>query len=218
VITVRGIVKRYGDDVVLDGLDLDLDEGGITALMGPNGSGKTTLARVLLGLAAPDGGTVRGLDGLRRAAVFQENRLCEELSAVANVRLVLDRRTPARAVADGLRAVGLAEEALDKPVAELSGGQRRRVALVRALLADADLVILDEPFTGLDAEAKAAALPFVQEHCRGRTTLLITHDPADAAFLGAPVVRLLPSRCLARLTDDDGRRAARARGDNGEIT
>ena len=190
MITLRGVTKRFGDQVVLDGLDLDLAEGRATALIGPNGSGKTTLARLLLGLAVPDGGVIAGLEGLRRTAVFQEDRLCEQFTAVGNVRLVLDRATAVSAVADELRRVGLGEDSLAKPVRDLSGGQRRRVAIVRALMVDADLSVLDEPFKGLDDAAKALVMSYVRERCAGRTMLLITHDRHEAEWFGAHVIEL----------------------------
>lgn len=190
MIAIRGLTKRFGDQVVLDALDLDLAEGRVTALMGPNGSGKTTLARLLLGLAVPDAGEIRGLDDRRRAAVFQEDRLCEQLTAARNVRLVLARTTDPSAVDDALRLAGLDGETLVKPVSELSGGQRRRVAIVRALMADADLLVLDEPFKGLDAEAKTLVMSYVRERCAGRTTLLITHDPAEAEWFGVRPIEL----------------------------
>lgn len=194
MIALRGVTRRFGDEVVLDHLDLDLVEGGITVLMGPNGSGKTTVARLLLGLAAPDEGTVSGVAGLRQAAVFQEDRLCEQLTAVGNVRLVLDRGARAATVQAELRRVGLDGESLVKPARDLSGGQRRRVAIVRALMADADLVVLDEPFKGLDAEAKTLVMAYVRERCQGRTTLLITHDPAEAEWFGIRPVELVRPR------------------------
>ena len=190
MITLRGITHRFGAELVLDGLNLTLEDGCVTALTGPNGSGKTTLARILLGLTAPDDGAVDGVDGARRAAVFQENRLCEQLSAVRNVRLVLPRSTPADVVVDELRRVGLDDESLTKPVRELSGGQRRRVAIARALLADADLVVLDEPFKGLDVDGKVQVMTWVRERCTGVTTLLITHDLAEAQWFEAEVVTL----------------------------
>ena len=165
MITLRGITHRFGDELVLDDLDLDLDEGRFVALTGPNGSGKTTLARILLGLTVPDAGEIHGIDRRRRAAVFQEDRLCEQLSAVRNVRLVLHRSTPADAVVAELRRVGLDDESLTKPVRDLSGGQRRRVAIVRALLADHDLVVLDEPFKGLDPDGKVQVMTWVRERC-----------------------------------------------------
>ena len=190
MIGLRAVTKRYGDRVVLDALDLALDGGAVTALLGANGSGKTTVGRLLLGLVAPDAGAVEGVAGLRRAAQFQENRLCEQLSAVGNVRLALGRAVPVAEVVAALRAVGLDDESVAKPVRALSGGQRRRVALVRALLPEADLVVLDEPFTGVDTSAKALSLAWAAQRLVGRTALLITHDEAEAAALGARVVRL----------------------------
>ncbi|WP_407342138.1 ATP-binding cassette domain-containing protein [Pengzhenrongella phosphoraccumulans] len=201
MITLRGVTLRFGEHVVLDGLDLDLAEGCVTALMGPNGSGKTTLGRLLLGLAVADVGTIHGLDGRRRAAVFQEDRLCEQLTAVDNVRLVLGRAAARSAVVAELGRVGLTGEELRKPVHKLSGGQRRRVAIIRALAAEADLVVLDEPFTGLDTEAKTRILGYVRERCDGRTVLLITHDRVEAEWFGARVVHLSSAHSSDRSTD-----------------
>jgi NitT/TauT family transport system ATP-binding protein len=188
-VSLRDVTRRFGQRTVLDGLNLALAPGQVTALMGPNASGKTTVARLVLGLDAPDTGRVLGREGLRFAAVFQEDRLCEHLDAVENLALVLERSERA-GIADALRDVGLDAEALTKPVRELSGGQRRRVAIARALVCESDLVVLDEPFTGIDVETKATLVTYVRERLRGRTALLITHDRLEAAQLGATVVRL----------------------------
>ena len=192
MISLRGISKRYGEQVVLDALDLDLPVAHVTTLMGPNGVGKTTLARLLLGLTVPDTGEIHGLAGLSRAAVFQEDRLCDQLTATGNLLLVLDRHTPVAEVEAELAAVGLDAESRAKPVRDLSGGQRRRVAIARALSTSADVLVLDEPFTGLDAAGRTLLQEYVRVRCAHRTTLLITHDQAEAQWFGDRVVRLTP--------------------------
>lgn len=192
MIAVSAVSKRFGDRTVFSGFSLTLPPGSVTAVLGANGSGKTTLGRLLLGLISPDSGEISGVAGLRRAAVFQDNRLAEHLTAVGNVRLVLPRSVPRAAVAAELGAVGLDDESLGVPVRELSGGQRRRVALVRGLLPEADLVVLDEPFTGLDADARTRTLEWTRSRLAGRTALLITHDPAEAEYFSASVLRLPP--------------------------
>lgn len=188
-VALRKVTRRYGELVVLDRFELELDEGRVTAVMGVNGSGKTTVARLVLGLDSPDGGRVDGLDGRRPAAVFQENRLCEHLSAVDNVRLVLDHPDQAH-VEEQLNRAGIPEEAFARPVRNLSGGQRRRVAIVRALAGDADLVVMDEPFTGIDTKSKGRLMDYVYERLESRTALLITHDSREAKRFGARVVKL----------------------------
>ncbi|GEL93967.1 ABC transporter ATP-binding protein [Cellulomonas composti] len=188
MIRLRGVGVRLGGRWVLRGLDLDLPVG-VVAVTGPNGVGKTTLGRVLLGLVVPDEGEVR-TDGCRRAAVFQEDRLCPHLDAVANVRLVLPRDVTRDAVRAELADLGLPDEAHDRPVRELSGGQRRRVAIARALLTDAPLVVLDEPLTGIDEDARGHVLDRVAQACAGRHTLLVSHDARDAERLGARLVGL----------------------------
>ena len=190
MITFASVTKTFGPLVVLRDLSLTLAPGTVTAVLGANGSGKTTLGRLLLGLDSPTSGTISGLSGLRGAAVFQDNRLAPHLTAVGNVRLVLPRSTPRAFVEDSLEAVGLTGPSLTKPARDLSGGQQRRVAIVRGVLAPSDVLVLDEPFTGLDTDAKAATLAWVRSRLDGRTTLLITHDPAEATFLDATVVRL----------------------------
>lgn len=189
-VEVRDVRHAYGENVVLDGLSATFPAGTVTAVLGANGSGKTTLGRLLLGLEEPAAGVVSVPAGVRRAAVFQDERLCEHLTAVGNVRLVLPRSVPRTHVEEALRAVGLVGAELTRPVRELSGGQRRRVAIVRALVGDAGLVVLDEPFTGLDDAARAATRTWVRERLAGRVGVLVTHDPDDVVWFGAREVRL----------------------------
>lgn len=185
-IRLDGVYKAYGNQQVLTGFSADLPTWGRVAVMGPSGAGKTTLARLVMGLERPDAGSILGTEGMRFACVFQEDRLCEGFTASDNVSLVLPR-TRWSEVEPALAELGLAGEDLTKPAGELSGGQKRRVALARAILAQADLVVLDEAFKGLDDENRQHAYDFVLRSfaARPRTLLLITHDVAEARALGA---------------------------------
>ncbi len=142
------VSKSFDGKPVLVNLSHSFPDGGISCVLGPSGCGKTTLLRILMGLLEPDSGRILGLPG-RCSAVFQEDRLIEHASALANVRIALKRDFPAGRIAEALSAVGLAD-AMAQPVRELSGGMKRRVAIVRALLSDAPLLLMDEPFRGLD--------------------------------------------------------------------
>ena len=142
-IVMHALCKSFGEKSVLRDVSGTLAAGCITGLMAPSGAGKTTLLRILMGLEQADSGRIDGLDGLRLSAVFQEDRLCDQLDGVSNLRLVTPSLSRAEA-RNALEAVGLAD-CIGQPTRELSGGQRRRVAILRGLLADYDLLILDEP-------------------------------------------------------------------------
>lgn len=187
-IVVHDLQKRYGKLTVLNGFSAVFPAGEITCIMGRSGCGKTTLLRLLLGLEKPSGGEITGLPA-RMSAVFQQDRLCEELSAFGNVRLVAPRRT-ADEIRAALSALLLDGEAQTKPVSELSGGMRRRVAIARALLAESELILMDEPFKGLDEGTRETVITYVKEMTVGRTVILVTHDEEDAAALSARVVRM----------------------------
>ena len=253
-IRIDGLVKRYGDygeHVVFNNFCADIPKGSATAVMGPSGSGKTTLFRILAGLESPDGGTIHGLEGARISAVFQEDRLCEYMSAAGNIRLVqpagLYRPRKARRFTSGfgasaadsgssgsfapgagpcgfsaagsgssgssapgaghsgffvpdtgaaLAAFGL--PAAPAPVSSWSGGMKRRASLLRALLADWDVLFLDEPFKGLDEDTRATVIREVKKLTEGRTVILITHDPREAEMLGCSgIIRLASSNLTA---------------------
>ncbi len=187
-IQVLNLTKRYGDLTVLDGFCATFATGVTTALMGRSGCGKTTLLRLLMGLERPDSGEIIGLPD-RISAVFQEDRLCEEFTAVENVKIAAPRRS-ADEITALLAALLLDSEAISKPVSSLSGGMRRRVAIARALLAEGDLLLLDEPFKGLDDVTRETVIAVIREKAAGRTTILVTHDETDATALSARVVRM----------------------------
>lgn len=170
-IRVEGLCKSYCGKPVLRDFSAVFGPG-ITGIAAPSGGGKTTLLRLLLGLESPDAGTIQGADR-RWAAVFQENRLVEEFSAAANLRLVLGELPPEAA---GLLArLGLALED-PQPLRTWSGGMKRRLALARALLAPSDALALDEPFTGLDVENRVRCLALIREAGQEKPVLLATHQ------------------------------------------
>lgn len=181
-IMIQDLCKAFDGKQVLRDFSAVLPAGQVTGLMAPSGTGKTTLLRILMGLETPDRGTITGLRGLRLSAVFQEDRLCANLDPVSNLRLVtpsLDWETAEAALA----AVGLTD-CLHQPARELSGGMCRRVAILRALLAEYDVLFLDEPFKGLDSETKKTVMADTRRRCAGRTVLFVTHDPTELAAMG----------------------------------
>lgn len=176
MIKLRDIDVAFAKQSVLKGFCADIPTDGNTAIFGASGSGKTTLLRVLLGLQKPDSGVVTGAEKLRMSAVFQEDRLLPWLTARENVALVAD---PGCADAH-LAALGLAE-AMHAMPAQLSGGMKRRVAIARALAFGGDMLLLDEPFNGLDAEAKSVAARAILAN--GRPVVVITHNRDEAKLL-----------------------------------
>lgn len=190
MITLNEVSKRYGEQAVLRGVSAVFTQGETVCIMGVSGAGKTTLCRLIMGLESPDSGQVLGAENMRFACAFQEDRLCPQLTAPANVRFACGQIDNARLQA-AFAAVGLTAEDCEKPVQELSGGQSRRVALVRAMLANADAVLLDEPFKGLDAAARAQAAQFIKAQQNNRLLLCVTHDAEDATALSARIFTLI---------------------------
>ena len=195
-ITLSNICKAYGERRVLRGVTLDIPQG-VTCLMGPSGCGKTTLLRILTGLEAPDCGEITGVPA-RIAMVFQEDRLVDSLTVRANLRLALGAGyDPADAQAL-LNELDL-PDALRRTVGELSGGMKRRVALVRAMAADSEIVLLDEPFTGLDSRNSKKAAEYILSEQRGRTVISVTHDMEMCKMLGAGICLLTSGKAVATI-------------------
>ena len=187
IMTLHNVSASYDGREVLSDLSLDIPARRITAVIGPSGCGKTTLLRIILGLEQPDHGTIQG-QVRPVSAVFQENRLFEDFSALSNAAVVCpkgDRQEAAR----HLTALGLADS-LSLPVRALSGGMKRRVSIARAVLAPGPLLVLDEPFTGLDRTTKKVVLDYLKRYTQGRTLLLVTHDPAERDALAHSTLQM----------------------------
>ena len=184
-IEVKDVSKSFDRKEVLKDFNLNIEEEHSYVITGPSGCGKTTLLRIILGLESPDKGTVKLLGDYKYpyincGCVFQEDRLCEEYDAITNVTMV-SKKVFKQTVREELLKL-LPEDALSKPVKELSGGQRRRVAIVRACAIPSDILIMDEPFTGLDEEARQKAIAYIRDK-QGKGALVITaHDTKGLEF------------------------------------
>ena len=185
---ISHLTKRFGEKTLFEDLDLTLTAPAV--LWAPSGWGKTTLLRILMGLEKPTSGTVQGVGKV--SAVFQEDRLCPQLTAVENVALVLPgpmNQYKKQIMAD-FQQIGLDGAALSLPARKLSGGQKRRAALLRALWAESDTLLLDEPFTGMDPETMKKAAALLKARCQDRNVLLATHDREAIEALGWEVIEL----------------------------
>ena len=221
-LTLRSVTKSYDGQPVLSDLSLEFSSGTFYCLMAPSGNGKTTMFRLILGLEKPDSGVIlfgtsagdtgnndikassgtvsksdpcriRGMRPLI-SAVFQENRLLEGYTAIENLRFALGKRYSSEALTAYLLRL-LPEDALNKPVCEFSGGMKRRLSLLRALLVPFDLLILDEPFNGLDSENRKKAAALVRNRAQDKILLFAAHTQEDAALLGAEILCPFDSYC-----------------------
>ena len=195
-VRARQVSKRFGANVILDRLDLDIRPGEFVALLGRSGSGKTTLLRALAGLDQISSGTLDVPSA--RAAVFQEPRLMPWKRAWRNVTLGLDISQPRERARQALQEVGLAHRENAWP-ATLSGGEAQRVALARALVREPQLLLLDEPFAALDALTRIRMHQLILDLWRRHkpSVLLVTHDVDEAVLLADRVLVLDQGRIAA---------------------
>lgn len=210
-LTCRGVVKRFGPTVAVDGAGLEVEQGHVMALLGPSGCGKTTLLRLIAGFEAPDAGEIE-LDGRllnaantfippekrRVAMVFQDFALFPHMNAGANIAFGLPRGADKRGrVAELLALVGL--QGLESRLPhQLSGGQQQRVALARALASEPSVILLDEPFSNLDPSIRARVREEVKQliHAIGITALFVTHDQEEALSVAQEVAVMMDGRVL----------------------
>lgn len=189
MIEIKHITKKYDDYTVFSDFSMEIQEGEVLCLMGKSGRGKTTLLRMLMGLEQPDTGSITGLTDKRISVVFQEDRLLPGFTVRQNLYSVCDDALQQERMMGILTALGL-DAWIDREVSVLSGGMQRRVAICRALLVPYDLLILDEPFRGLDDKTKEITIKLVLEEKKGRTILLSTHDAKECERMGGKILNL----------------------------
>jgi NitT/TauT family transport system ATP-binding protein len=182
MVELKNIYKSF-DKSVLSDFSATFPKG-ITCVMGASGSGKTTIANIIAGFVKPESGEIIGVENKKIAMVFQEDRLLEWESALTNVLFVKDSRERA---AELLTQAKLGDS-LHKKIAEFSGGMKRRVCLCRALIAEYDILILDEPFKGMDNELKPQIMEMVRS-VNDKIIICITHDPSEAEFMCGGIVK-----------------------------
>ena len=184
-LVISHVYKDFGRGPVLRDVSLTVRQGETVCLMGPSGLGKTTLLRCVAGLERPESGSITGVPE-RLGYVFQEDRLLDGLTATANIRAPHGRMRGAELAAflarerAALASVGLPVDA--RPVRELSGGQRRRVSILRCALADADALFFDEPLKGMDDATVGRVMAFLLPEMEGRTVFWVTHDERELAW------------------------------------
>ncbi|MEJ2760733.1 MAG: ABC transporter ATP-binding protein [Gammaproteobacteria bacterium] len=221
MLALQNISKRFGDHVAVQPLSLTVEKGGTTVLIGPSGCGKSTILRMIIGLVRPDSGTVffdgtavvmQNLASVRRRIgyVIQDGGLFPHMTARENVTVMArhlrwSKPRIADRVTELARLVKLEVDLLGRYPAELSGGQRQRVSLMRALMLDPEVLLMDEPFAALDPMIRFDLQRDMKSVFRqlGKTVLFVTHDLGEAAYLADTLVLLREGRVVQQGTYRD---------------
>ena len=201
MIKLENICKSYDEKHVLDNIMAEFPDDSITCIMGESGAGKTTLVRIIAGLENADRGTVSGAGVV--SFDFQEDRLINDISAADNIMLVLDKndfgghdkKTMRKIINENLAEV-LKDYPSDKSTGTYSGGMKRRVCLVRAMMKKSDTVILDEPFSGMDEETKILAAEYIKKQRDGRICIVVTHEKSDSGLLDGGIYLLTTDKAV----------------------
>ena len=184
MIRFENVTKSF-EHKVIDAVSFEIKNGERFGIFGISGIGKTTLINLILGLEKEDSGNIYK-DFSKASVIFQEDRLIDEISAFDNLKIVNDN---ARLIEETLGILNI--EDLKTPIAKFSGGMKRRVAIARALIFDGDILIMDEPFAGIDEDNKNIAIDLIKKKFAGKTIILVSHDKDDMAKFDIPLENVL---------------------------
>lgn len=187
ILMIKEITKSYGKQKVLENISFNLNESERICIYGKSGIGKTTLLRIIAGLEKADSGKITFVGKV--SMVFQEDRLLENTDVYTNLYCVLGSRFDKAEVDMHLKEVGL-EGAGNKIVSELSGGMKRRVAIVRCMMKSSEIILLDEPFKGLDTILKDNIIRYVVKYLNGRAVIMVTHDISEVEKIQAEIIEI----------------------------
>ena len=180
---LKNICKSFDGKTVLHDVSIKIEKGETVLITGASGRGKTTLLRIMMGLTPPDSGELHNI-GKSIAAVFQEDRLPNDFTPYVCVKMTAPHGISKETILSNIA------DCANKPVSQLSGGMRRRVAIIRAVVCNADTVFFDEPFTGLDRDTKLKTIEYIKRHTQGKTLVFVSHDAEDETLLQARKIRI----------------------------
>jgi len=172
MINVDKLTVKYGEKEVLKEFSCEITKGDVNIVTGKSGSGKTTFLNVIMGLNKDYSGSILGLEDKKISSVFQEDRLIDDMSVLKNLTIVnndIERITEAMIAFD-------MDSSINEKVFELSGGMKRRIAIIRALIIEFDILILDEPFVGIDKLTLEKVIEYIKKVCEGKTIIIASHD------------------------------------------
>ena len=201
-VKLTNVTKQFGTVQAIRDLSVTFPQSGTVAIMGPSGCGKTTILQILAGLSRPNRGTVQ-CSATSIAYVFQEPRLLPWRTVADNIRLARSKGVSSRTPEQWLAALGL-EDCANRYPEELSGGMRQRVAIARALYCESDLLLMDEPFRGLDEATRAQVMELVRHErsAEGKLTLIVTHDKTEALALADSILTFTSAPASEYITEE----------------
>ncbi len=186
-IKITNLTKSFGDNNVINNFSEVFPDGLTTCVMGESGCGKTTLLKILDGTLEYDGGEVTSLENVKKSVVFQNDRLIDTHTVHRNVRLLCEKAQK-NDILFALGEVGLSGDVLYEKISNLSGGMKRRISIICAILFNGDVYLFDEPTKGLDDNNKKNVLDYIRNNTKGKTVIWVTHDKDEANYVGDKII------------------------------